>query len=86
MQVESHQYSANGYFHNYGIDSIDTTVNRGNWRLRRMQNIMKELGHEGVSSCFISYFLLLFVRVLVSIVMNTLFYDYNILVLDATFF
>lgn len=46
MQVESHQYSANGYFHDYGIDSIDTTVTKGNWRLRRLQSIMKELGHE----------------------------------------
>lgn len=47
MQVESHQYSEKGYFHNYGIDSIETTVSKINWRLRRLENIMKELGHEG---------------------------------------
>jgi hypothetical protein len=50
MEVASHQYSLNGFFHNYGVDSMDTYAARGKWKLRRMATIMKELGHADVST------------------------------------
>jgi len=48
MEVASHQYSANGYFHNIGIDGADAYGNRGRWKLRRLSTIMAQLGHTGV--------------------------------------
>ena len=49
MGVESHQYSTNGYFHNLGIDSMNTWANKGKWKMRRLSTIMEELKHTDVS-------------------------------------
>jgi len=48
MEVESHQYSANGYFYDIGIDGADVYANRGRWKMRRLSSIMAQLGHTGV--------------------------------------
>jgi hypothetical protein len=53
MEVESHQYSPKGFFHNVGIDSADTSANRGRWKLRRLSTIMKDLGHTGRTLDFV---------------------------------
>jgi hypothetical protein len=56
MEVSSHQYSPNGFFHNFGIDHMDTYAARGQWKLRRLATIMKELGHSGVGKKMLNYY------------------------------
>ena len=48
MGVGSHQYSEKGHFYNIGIDNVDGTANRGTWTMKRLQSIIKMLGHEKV--------------------------------------
>jgi len=48
MGVAPHQYSDHGFFYDLGIDSEDTVTIRGQWKMRKLSSIMRQLGHEGV--------------------------------------
>ncbi len=54
MGSSSHKYSEKGYFHNLGIDNIDGSAARGQWVVKRLQSIIKILGHEKVNCLFLS--------------------------------
>ena len=55
MGSASHKYSDKGYFHNLGIDNIDGSAVRGQWVVKRLQSIIKMLGHEKVGKDIVSY-------------------------------
>ena len=54
MGVSAHQYSQKGYFHDIGIHSQNGFAVEGQWRMRRLETIMKELNHTGVRN--VKYF------------------------------
>jgi hypothetical protein len=49
MGVSSHKYSENGYFHDIGIHSENGYAVEGQWVMKTLSTIMKELNHTGVS-------------------------------------